>query len=119
MEKKNSVTKPASPIVHVPIFSTTRRGKVTVVDARNPDFSMDPGTKRSEDRGKRFPSKNPCGTGRRPNKTKVTGFEREESMTEGEKSRCATREGRFDNHVLLGGGRGQKKGVVGGKGLRT
>ena len=82
--------------------------KVTVVDARNPDFSMEPGDEEFGGPGKAFPIEN-CGTGRRPNAINLP-FSREKKEVSGFDG-SALRDAEKDAPIIThcgGGGRGQK-----------
>ena len=82
--------------------------KVTVVDARNPDFSMEPGDEEFGGPGKAFPIEN-CGTGRRPNAINLP-FSREKKEVSGF-DRSALHDAEKDAPIIThcgGGGRGQK-----------
>ena len=82
--------------------------KVTVVDARNPDFSMEPGDEAFGGPGKAFPIEN-CGTGRRPNAINLP-FSRETKEVSGFDG-SALRDAEKDAPIIThcgGGGRGQK-----------
>ena len=82
--------------------------KVTVVDARNPDFSMEPGDEAFGGPGKAFPIEN-CGTGRRPNAINLP-FSREKKEVSGFDG-SALRDAEKDAPIIThcgGGGRGQK-----------
>ena len=82
--------------------------KVTVVDARNPDFSMEPGDEQFGGPGKAFPIEN-CGTGRRPNAINLP-FSREKKEVSGFDG-SALRDAEKDAPIIThcgGGGRGQK-----------
>ena len=83
-------------------------GKVTVVDARNPDFSMEPGDEQFGGPGKQFPIEN-CGTRGRPNAINLP-FSREKKEVSGF-DRSALHDAEKDAPIIThcgGGGRGQK-----------
>tara|TARA_B100000519_G_scaffold85856_1_gene74479 strand:+ start:299 stop:673 length:375 start_codon:yes stop_codon:yes gene_type:complete len=82
--------------------------KVTVVDARNPDFSMEPGDEQFGGPGKQFPIEN-CGTRGRPNAINLP-FSREKKEVSGFDG-SALRDAEKDAPIIThcgGGGRGQK-----------
>ena len=82
--------------------------KVTVVDARNPDFSMEPGDEQFGGPGKQFPIEN-CGTRGRPNAINLP-FSREKKEVSGFDG-SALHDAEKDAPIIThcgGGGRGQK-----------